>query len=85
MKNISNAELNKNIVAVGFDRSHLKEKIVHLGFGAFHRAHQALYTSELANKSVSDWGICEVNLFGGEALVEQLRSQKLYQSPTSAL
>ena len=76
MKNISNTELNKNIVPVGFDRSHLKEKIVHLGFGAFHRAHQALYTSELANKSVSDWGICEVNLFGGEALVEQLRSQK---------
>ncbi len=75
MKNISNSELNPDIQPVGFDRSRLKTKIVHLGFGAFHRAHQGLYTSELAHKTDSDWGYCEVNLFGGEALIEALREQ----------
>ncbi|GEA61174.1 fructuronate reductase [Vibrio comitans] len=56
-------------------RSALKSRIVHLGFGAFHRAHQALFTSEMLEKTQSDWGICEINLFGGEALIEQLREQ----------
>lgn len=75
MKNISNSELNPGVQVVAFNRSRLKTKIVHLGFGAFHRAHQGLYTSELAQKTTSDWGYCEVNLFGGEALIEALRQQ----------
>ena len=75
MKNISNTELAKSVINVGFDRSILKTKIIHLGFGAFHRAHQCLYTSELSRKTGSTWGICEVNLFGGEVLVKQLRDQ----------
>jgi len=52
----------------------LKSRIVHIGFGAFHRAHQALYTNEMLEKTQSDWGICEVNLFSHQ-LIEQLRSQ----------
>jgi len=76
MKNISNTELAKSIINVGFDRSTLDTKIIHLGFGAFHRAHQCLYTSELSRTTGSDWGICEVNLFGGEELVKQLRDQQ---------
>ena len=58
-----------------FDREKLKSRIVHLGFGAFHRAHQALFTHEMLEKTASDWGICEINLFGGEDLVTQLREQ----------
>jgi fructuronate reductase len=75
MKNISNHPLNSTVQVANFDRSKLKSKIVHLGFGAFHRAHQGLYTSELAQQSDSDWGICEVNLFGGETLIKALREQ----------
>ncbi|WP_375749207.1 mannitol dehydrogenase family protein [Vibrio sp. HN007] len=75
-KNISNTELNSGVIAPGYDRSRLKSKIVHLGFGAFHRAHQALFTNELAQKTESDWGYCEVNLFGGEELVKKLREQE---------
>jgi fructuronate reductase len=75
MTNISNHLLNATVQLANFDRSKLKTKIVHLGFGAFHRAHQGLYTSELAQHSDSDWGICEVNLFGGEALIKALREQ----------
>ena len=72
--NLSNAQVNQDVRQPSFDRSRLKSRIVHLGFGAFHRAHQALYTSECLDKSGSDWGICEISLFG-TALIEQLRKQ----------
>ncbi|WP_459604925.1 mannitol dehydrogenase family protein, partial [Enterobacter hormaechei] len=51
-----------------YDRDSLNARIVHLGFGAFHRAHQAVYTDILAAEQGSDWGYCEVNLIGGEQL-----------------
>lgn len=75
MKNISNCQLNANVRVPGYDRSQLKSRLVHLGFGAFHRAHQALFTDEMLSKTASDWGICEINLVGGEALIESLRTQ----------
>jgi len=34
--------------------------IVHLGIGAFHRAHQAVYTEEAMAQAGGDWGICGV-------------------------
>ncbi len=73
--NISNSPLSNGITLPVYDRSVLKSRIVHLGFGAFHRAHQALFTNEMLGKTNTDWGICEVNLIGGEALIEQLRKQ----------
>ncbi len=39
-----------------YDRSALAPRLLHLGVGGFHRAHLALYTHELAERS-SDWGI----------------------------
>ncbi|MGY3570251.1 fructuronate reductase [Vibrio paucivorans] len=75
MTNISNQTLNESVSQPTYDRSKLKSRIVHLGFGAFHRAHQGLFTDEVARKSESDWGICEVNLFGGEDLIKSLREQ----------
>lgn len=50
-----------------------------LGCGAFHRAHQALYTHHLLETTDSDWGICEVNLMPGNdcVLIENLRKQQL--------
>lgn len=61
------------------DRSRLESRIVHLGCGAFHRAHQALYTHHLLETSDSDWGICEVNLMPGNdrLLIENLKNQQL--------
>jgi fructuronate reductase len=50
-------------------------RIVHLGFGAFHRAHQAVYTDILAAEHGSDWGYCEVNLIGGEQQIADLKAQ----------
>ena len=74
-KNISNTELNSGVSTVQYDRGHLKSRIAHIGFGAFHRAHQALFTNEVAMKTESDWGECAVELFGDGALIKTLREQ----------
>lgn len=58
-----------------YDRNRLIPRIVHLGFGAFHRAHQGVYTDILAAEHNSDWGYCEVNLLGGEQQIADLKQQ----------
>ena len=45
-----------------FDPRALGIGIVHLGIGAFHRAHQAIYTDEALTAGDGDWGICGVSL-----------------------
>lgn len=49
-------------------------RIVHLGCGAFHRAHQALYTHLLFEQFLSNCGYCEINLMSdsGAVLINQL-------------
>ncbi len=50
--------------------------IVHLGLGAFHRAHQAVYMERtLARHGGGEWGICSANIRSNRALVDQLRAQ----------
>ncbi|MDZ4260715.1 MAG: mannitol dehydrogenase family protein [Pseudomonadota bacterium] len=51
------ADLPKDIILPSYDRNALKPGIVHLGIGAFHRAHQAFYTEAALNKFGGDWGI----------------------------
>ncbi|MEZ9147250.1 mannitol dehydrogenase family protein [Vibrio sp. 10N.286.52.C3] len=68
-------EYPEQLERLDIDRNGLSTRIVHLGFGAFHRAHQALYTNEMLGKTQSDWGVCEINLFGGEELIANLRKQ----------
>ncbi len=48
--------------------------IVHLGVGAFHRAHQAVYTEDAMAADGGDWGICGVSERSA-AVVEQLGPQ----------
>jgi fructuronate reductase len=48
--------------------------IVHLGIGAFHRAHQAVFTEDAVAAEGGDWGICGVTQRGPE-VVEQLAPQ----------
>ena len=40
----------------------LRTGIVHLGIGAFHRAHQAIYTDDAIASAGGAWGICGVSL-----------------------
>lgn len=46
-----------------YDRGRLVAGIVHIGVGAFHRAHQARYLDQLLTAGTgSDWGICGVGV-----------------------
>jgi fructuronate reductase len=57
-----------------FDRTGLKPGIVHIGIGAFHRAHQAVYTQRALDAEFGPWGIIAVNLRSPEP-VEALAAQ----------
>lgn len=64
MKTIASAPLAENVMMPQYDRQQLKTRIVHFGFGAFHRAHQALLTDRVLNAQGGDWGfarsVCSV-------------------------
>lgn len=72
---MENQLFNAKAVLPHYNRDALQMRIVHLGFGAFHRAHQALYADILAAEHGSDWGYCEVNLIGGEQQIADLKAQ----------
>jgi fructuronate reductase len=72
--------LAANAIVPQYDRSKLVPRLVHLGFGAFHRAHQALYADILAQEHGSDWGYCEINLIGGEQQIADLKQQDMLYS-----
>ncbi|WP_284972886.1 mannitol dehydrogenase family protein [Atlantibacter hermannii] len=76
---MENSALSLSRFAPQYDRRKLVTRCVHLGFGAFHRAHQAVYADILATDHHSDWGYCEVNLIGGEQQIADLnRQDRLY-------
>ena len=63
-----NSALHTSIQATRYDRALCDVGIVHLGFGAFHRAHQAVYLDDYMEKTGDlRWGICAVNLRSAEA------------------
>ncbi len=45
-----------------YARAELAEGVVHLGLGAFHRAHQAAYLDEIAARGDLRWGVVGVSL-----------------------
>jgi fructuronate reductase len=61
-------------VAPRVDPSALPVGIVHLGIGAFHRAHQAVYTEDAIAAAGGEWGICGVSQ-RSPSVVEQLAPQ----------
>lgn len=75
MKTIASASLPAHVQQPRYDRNQLRSRIVHFGFGAFHRAHQALLTDRVLNAKGGDWGMCEISLFSGDVLMSQLRAQ----------
>jgi fructuronate reductase len=55
------ASLPHHVARPAYDRSDVTPGIVHLGIGAFHRAHQAVYVDDLLNRDPS-WGIFAASL-----------------------
>jgi fructuronate reductase len=74
--------LPSGVARPGYDRAALKPGIVHIGFGAFHRAHQAVYTDSVLQQNFGDWGIVGVSLRSLEP-IRDLRAQDHLFSVTS--
>ncbi len=55
-------ELKPEIRRPGYDLSAIMPGIVHLGVGAFHRAHQALYVEDALAAGEREWGIVAASL-----------------------
>jgi fructuronate reductase len=51
------SKLPQDILLPKYQHKQLVPGIVHLGIGAFHRAHQAFYTEAVLNQFGGDWGI----------------------------
>jgi fructuronate reductase len=54
--------LPASIATPSYDRGRVVPGIVHLGVGAFHRAHQAAYVDDCLAAGETDWGIVGVSL-----------------------
>lgn len=50
-------KLPKDVLLPKYQREKMLPGIVHLGIGAFHRAHQAFYTEAVMNQFGGNWGI----------------------------
>src|SRR5436189_6020932 len=62
---LSDANLDRlpsQIRRPAYDRSRVTPGIVHLGIGAFHRAHQAVVIDDLLASGATDWGIIGASL-----------------------
>jgi fructuronate reductase len=65
-----------------YDFTNLRVGVVHLGLGAFHRAHQAEYTEEALRGSGGDWGILGASLRHADAPVALAAQDQLYTVET---
>jgi D-arabinitol 4-dehydrogenase len=59
-----------------YDKSECRAGVVHIGYGAFHRAHQAIYFDDYMEKTGDlSWGIVAVNLRAEESAAFEHSSQ----------
>ncbi len=57
------SKISERVPCPSYDRKSVKNGIVHIGVGGFHRSHEAYYIHQLLNKKESsDWAICGVGL-----------------------
>src|ERR1700676_5371295 len=65
-----------------YDFLNLSIGVVHLGIGAFHRAHQAVHTEEALRSSGGDWGILGASLRHPDVPAALAVQQQLYTVET---
>jgi len=75
-ENLAQVANTLTIATPKYDRENTEIGIVHLGPGAFHRAHQAVYTENAMNLSGGNWGICGVSL--RSATAQEILQQQDY-------
>lgn len=66
--------LPATVLRPAYDRAALTPGIVHIGLGAFHRAHQAVYTDAALATEFGPWGIVGVSL-RSTAIAQDMRAQ----------
>lgn len=66
--------LGPDVARPGYDFASQRAGIVHFGIGAFHRAHQAVYTDDAMAAGDADWRIIGVSLRSAD-VAEQLNPQ----------
>src|SRR5919204_1580069 len=67
LNNESVASFAERVAVPTYHRADLRQAIVHLGVGGFHRAHQALYLDDLAQRGITmEWGERGVGLLPGD-------------------
>jgi mannitol 2-dehydrogenase len=65
-------DLPKNVQGPTYDRAKIKEGILHIGVGGFHRSHQALYLDDLfQSHGELDWAICGVGIMPQDAAMNK--------------
>lgn len=62
LSNATLQQLPKGVTIPGYDRGKVVSGIVHLGVGAFHRAHQAAWVDDCLAAGETGWGIVGVSL-----------------------
>ena len=65
-----------------YDRTAQAAGIVHIGIGAFHRAHQAVYTDDAMGAGDRDWGIVGLSLRSGDVAAQLNAQDGLYTVST---
>jgi fructuronate reductase len=78
----SSTELPAGVRRPAYDRAALKPGIVHIGLGAFHRAHQAVFTQRALEAEFGPWGIVAVNLRSPEPVEALAIQDGLYSITT---
>jgi mannitol 2-dehydrogenase len=64
--------IRARVPAPAYDRGRGEHRIVHIGPGAFHRAHQATYLDDLlTNGECPEWRICGVALLAQDCTIHQ--------------
>jgi fructuronate reductase len=69
----------------GYDRAAQVAGIVHIGIGAFHRAHQAVYTDDAMRSGERDWAIIGVSLRSADVASQLNPQDGLYTVSTRSV
>ena len=79
------SQLPTGVETPAYDRSKIGVGIVHLGIGAFHRAHQEVYTDTVLAGGNTEWGFCGVDLLGPEVRDKLAAQDFLYTVATQSV
>jgi fructuronate reductase len=74
------AQLPSDVARPAYAPDEVGIGIVHLGIGAFHRAHQAIYTDDALAHAGGAWGICGISLRSPDVRDRLSPQQGLYTS-----